>query len=359
MPDLPSRRINNKVKHNTYKLKDFIGKNEEFIKTAKTGAILVDYETVINNIDLLRKIIVLLDINQINCLDYESAIYLEEHLKEPVDLSLVDDYQTKDRSYIDTTKFTKHKFYIPLSYFMWGIKFNESCNIYCMRSSLNDNMFSSNGDTILYKDTLLKIKEIINSIQNQTLSDLDKYILVSNYIQSKVQYVESGLKSHADKVYIIDANPKDVTSEKVGSIETVINENYGLCMAIANTTTLLLNNPIFKLNVRSIYGDSHVWNIVTIDNKTYYIDNTWAITRNKNRVEEALKATSFSSDYLLFGLITANNIGHHNSICYSSNNLETADYNRKIIKERVKVLSKEHNFTNYPINLRFKSRIEK
>lgn len=358
MPDLPLRRINNIVKHNTYKLQDFIGKDDTFIKTSNTGTILVDYETVINNIDLLRKIIILLDINQINCLDYESTLFLEENLKESVELSLVDDYQNKDRSYIDTTKFTNHKLYIPLSYFMWGVKFKDSCHIHCLRDKEYDNMFSANGDNTIYKETLLKIKDIIESINTKTLTDLDKCILVSNYLQSKVQYIE-GIKSYADKIYLIEASHDEVTHEKVGSITTVINENYGLCMAIANTTTLLLNNPILNVNVRSIFGDSHVWNIVTIDNKTYYIDNTWAITRNKNRVEGALKATSFTDEYLLLGSITANTIGHHNSLCYAPNNLETTNYSRETIKEHTKVLSKKHNFINYPINLSFNSKIEK
>lgn len=274
MTELPLRKINSTPKHYNYKLKDYIGKSDEFIKNSFYNRILVDYESVINNLELLKHIIHILVITQINCIDYESALFLEENLEEPIELSLVDDYQNKDRSYIDTTKFTKHKFYIPLSYFMWGVKFNKSCNIHCLRYLNDDNMFSNNGDHLLYKDILLKIKEIINSINTKSLTDLDKCILVSNYLQSKVQFVESGLKSYADKVYIVDANLEDVTSKKVGSISTIINENYGLCMAIANTTTLLLNNPILNLNVRSVYGDSHVWNVIIIDGKQYYIDNT-------------------------------------------------------------------------------------
>ena len=48
-----------------------------------------------------------MNISQINCLDYESALFLESHLEEDVDLALVDDYENKDRSYIDTTKFVR------------------------------------------------------------------------------------------------------------------------------------------------------------------------------------------------------------------------------------------------------------
>ena len=359
-PSLPKRRpvsinVNN---HNTYKLEDFISKSDDFIKTSNTGTILVNYDCLINNLDLLRKIISILGISQINCLDYESAIFLEENLDDNIDLALVDDYQNKDRSYIDTTKFVRHNFFIPLSYFMWGIKFENSCNIRCLRLKDYDTMTSINGNNILYRDILEKLKKIIQSIDSEELSDLDKCILVSNYLQSKVQYVEDGLKSHADKVYIIEALEEEVTREKVGSIESVINENYGLCMSIANTTTLLLNNPIMNVNVRTLYGDSHAWNIITIDGKQYYIDNTWSITRNKNRVEEALKATNFSDEYLLFGTSTSSAIGHHNSKCYYTGKVEQDDYSRETIKEHIKVLSKKHSFTDYPKSLKFKSKVE-
>ena len=358
LPKMKNRNININ-KHNTYKLEDFIGKNDDFIQTSLSGTILVNYNVLNNNLDLLKKVISILNITQINCLDYESAVFLEENLENTIDLNLVDDYQNKDRSYIDTTKFIRHNFSIPLSYFMWGVKFKNSCNVRCLRYKEPVNMVSINGDEILYRSTLEKLKEIIQSITEEQLSDLDKCILVSNYLQSKVQYVADGLKSHADKVYIIEAHEEQVTIEKVSSIESVINENYGLCMAIANTTTLLLNNPIMNINIRSVYGSSHIWNIIIIDGKQYYLDNTWAITRNKNRVEEALKALGFSDDYLLFGTSTANAIGYHNSLCYHSKEVEKDDYSKEDIKEHVKILSKKYSFIDYSKKLRFKSKIEK
>jgi len=359
-PSLPKRPCNsiNIERHNTYKLEDFVGKSEDFIKTSNTGTILVSYDVLINNFELLKHIIQILKISQINCLDYKSAIFLEDNLENDVDLTLIDDYQNKDRSYIDTTQFKKHKFYIPLSYFMWNVKFENSCNICCLRWREPDTMASMNGDKILYKDTLIKIKQIIQNIKSEGLSDLDKCIIVSNYIQSKVQYVEDGLKSYADRVYVMEAEKEQVTLEKVSSIDTVINENYGLCMAIANTTILLLNNPIMNVNVRSLYGDSHVWNIVTIDEKQYYMDNTWAITRNENRVEQALKATSFTDEYLLFGISTSRNIGHHNSLCHYIGELEQEDYDKEDIKKHVKMLSKKYSFTDYSKTLKFKSEVE-
>lgn len=360
LPPLPSMpTMSKKISNTTYKLKDFIDKDEEYIKSSTTGSILVDYETVTNNFELLKKIISLCGIEQINCLDYESALYLERYLHEPIILSMVDDYQNIERSYIDTTSFTNHKFCIPLSYIMWNPIINDTCNVHCVRYTAGgtDTMTSMNGDKVLYKEDLIKVKEIINNINMSNLSDVDKCLLVSNYLQSKVQYVEGGLESHADKTYVIDAKLEEVTREKVGSVRTVLNENYGLCMAISNTTTLLLNNPVFNVNARSIFGSSHVWNVVTIDNKKYFIDNTWAITRNKNRIPGALKATSFSDEYMLFGTNTKEQIGYHNSACYLDGNLEKEDYSKNNLEERKKILSRTVSFTNYSQSLRFASKV--
>lgn len=113
------------IRHNTYKLEDFVDNSDDFIKSSKTGTILVSYNVLVNNFDLLKKIIKLLNISQIKCLDYESTLFLEKYLDKNINLSLVDDYQNKNRSYIDMTIFVRHNFFIPLSCFMWGVKFDD------------------------------------------------------------------------------------------------------------------------------------------------------------------------------------------------------------------------------------------
>lgn len=57
-PSLPKRK-NVGVdanKHKTYKLEDFVGKSDEFIKSSITGTILVSYDVVVSNLDLLKKL---------------------------------------------------------------------------------------------------------------------------------------------------------------------------------------------------------------------------------------------------------------------------------------------------------------
>ena len=67
----------NKKYHLTYKLEDFIGKDDEFISKSCTGTVLVDINTLVNNFSILKKLLILTKVNQINCLDYESALFLE------------------------------------------------------------------------------------------------------------------------------------------------------------------------------------------------------------------------------------------------------------------------------------------
>lgn len=45
----------------------------------------------------------------------------------------------------------------------------------------------------------------------------------------------------------------------------------------------------------------HTYFVQVIDGKQYVVDNTWGITRNSNKMGEALKAKSFSDEYLLIG----------------------------------------------------------
>lgn len=86
----------------------------------------------------------------------------------------------------------------------------------------------------------------------------------------------------------------------VSSVETVLFENYALCMAIANATSLLLNTPKFNVNIRRVLGSEHVWNVVTVKGMNYYIDNTKLITRNPHPIPNVLKVMKYDVEYLFF-----------------------------------------------------------
>ena len=165
---------------------------------------------------------------------------------------------------------------------------------------------------ISYDDYVSISRKIEELSKFNCKNEKEKVALISDYIQSHTQYID-GYESVSSKGTFITPDFPEYNDyrSKSGLVETVINDNNGVCMGIANASTLLLNNPQVDVEVESVYGCSHVWNKVLIDGKYYYFDNTWSITRNENMSEEGLIGLSFTRKYLLFGQKTANAIGHH------------------------------------------------
>ena len=276
--------------------------NEDIITNVWT--IYVRYNTLINNFDeFLRVIKALMDsgINVINVENYDCVKYINNNLKDRLDLTvnILDDYENKMRSYINFDEIDKIKFTVPINYLMWNINFNNI--LYLTSASYNYNALYANGNTSIYKDTLLKIKEIILYLKSLgKFSDLQIIILVSNYLQRNVEYIV-GNKFEDDKmIYKLNHYCKGIEKE-VGLIETVLFKHYGLCMGIANATTILLNNPEFNINARTILTNKHALNIVKYNGKYYYLDNTYGITRSPKEFMNAIKPITFNSKYLLFG----------------------------------------------------------
>lgn len=310
-------------------------------KRPSIGLIKKDYsysDIVINNIDInqinaivisiddlsasMDKLIDFLDRDkeiQLKFKDFESVKFIDKILKRRIinKTFLIDDSLRKDRGYIDLTILKNINLTIPLDYLMWGVKFNDSIETYCFfRNNTQSNYLnptSFNGNEKLSYDDYVSISRKIEELSKfNCKSDKEKVALISDYIQSQTQFIY-GYESESSKgTFITPDFPEFIEyRKKSGLVETVINDNNGVCMGIANTSTLLLNNPQIDVEVESVFGCSHVWNKVLIDGKYYYFDNTWSITRNENMSEEGLIALSFTKKYLLFGQKTANAIGHH------------------------------------------------
>ena len=73
------------------------------------------------------------------CLDYNSVIFLNSILKEKVSnlITLVDDGLRIPRDYIDLSKLENITVRIPLTYLMWGVKFNDEVKTYSSRSAIS------------------------------------------------------------------------------------------------------------------------------------------------------------------------------------------------------------------------------
>ena len=286
---------------------------------------------------------------QLKFKDFESAIFIDRILKNRINnkVFLLDDSLRRDRGYVDLTILNNLNLTIPLNYLMWGVKFNGSINTYCfLINNPQSNYFnptSINGNNNLsYKDYVSIVKKIDELSKINPISDKDKVALISDYIQSKTQYID-GYESVSSRGIFITPDFPDWNEyrKKSGLVETVINNNNGVCMGISNASTLLLNNPQMNMEVESVYGSSHAWNKVLIDGKYYYFDNTWSITRNENTCENGLIALSFSKKFLCFGQKTATAIGHHipqSVFIYdgiiSEDDVEGMDYQKQFVYQK-------------------------
>lgn len=304
--------------------------------------IVVDYETLTNHFDKFLRVIKILKeegTTVINCETYDCIKFINEHYKErfPMIINVLDDYQNKDRSDIKLSKLDKTIITIPIPHLMWGIDFDNL--IYLNSVTYNQNALFYNGNKEISLDDLKRIKDVIEALKDENLSDAQKLLVVSTYLQRNVQYVDNtpNLKINGVEYELDDPSlTKEILIPEVGLIETIINKHYGLCMGIANTTTVLLNNPEMNIDARTLVNENHAWNIIKIDGKYYYCDNTWAISRNPHLLPNAIMTTEFSSTYLLFGQRSMDHMKEHNLICSDNPNLKNISYTDYRLKRTIR-----------------------
>lgn len=364
MPELPKRKPRELLeKLDLIKLSQFIDKSDMIIKLNIHNYVYIDNLDVLReHFDIVKRMVAPGRIDTFYTDDVKCIEYVEEHLGEVtnVTLSLIDDFENKDRSYLDLRKFEKIKVEIPFSYVLWTphILDNQKISLYSRKDRLYS--YCSNSYENVSLDNLKRIRDIISGLSEKYkgLSDLEKTILISNYLQNRVQYVDEDNVSVGSKgMYITDSRGLPITYQLVGSPETVLLQDFGLCCGIGNATTLLLNNPEMNVNMRSVHNWGHIWNVVCLDGKYYFVDNTWNITRNKDQYPASLKAKSFSSDYLFFGTDTAKRIGHHIPDSYCPV-VEKEDMSRSVVNDTKEKLLRLDRFSDYnkPV---FKSRLKK
>ena len=349
---LPRRNRPKQVLPQIYKFSELLNQSEEVIKSNDAPALHIDdFDLLRENFTFFQQLVKSGKYKKIYSENYECLKYIDRTLEEPsnVVLSLIDDMENKDRSYINAREFTKTTLEIPITYLLWNpiLEEQQAISLHSLKGTLQP-MCTNNIESMSLED-LKRIKEITLKISNeyQGLSNLEKAILISNYIQKTVQYVaEKNISETSSGTYITDSNGLEVTTLMTSIPQTVLFDKFGKCCGIAHATTLLMCNPEMDVNVRSIYGSGHVWNIMEVDGQYYYIDNTWAITRNPDRYEESLKARSFTSEYILFGQSKADEIGHHVPETIHPE-IEQEDFPRELIDETQKRLVKVASFSNY------------
>ena len=302
-------------------LKDIIGLSDLEL-SYNVCTFYTDYETLVNNFDSFLRIIKIMmaeGFNTINVEDYRCVKFINDHLSEPLDIviNILDDYKVKNRNEIVQAEIDKVKFTIPLSYIMWGIDFDSL--MYVNLTSYHHNALNYNGNKSISLDTLKRIKDIISYLKSLgRFNNLQIIILVSNYLQRTTEYIAENVDKNGKYICKLDT-PIAGIEDEVGLVETVLFKKFGLCTGIANTTTLLLNNPTFNIDARTLFNNNHAFNIVKYNGKYYFLDNTWAITRSPREFPKAIKPVEFNPKYLLYGKKTFMHLVEQSYLCDNPN----------------------------------------
>lgn len=303
----------------------------------------------------------------INSNDFNVGIYISELLRD-VDATksfhLLDDFQNKDRSYIDYKKLARGTSLatIPNSYIQWGAKRKQLNLGFCkIENSAVIDRDSADMGKMASEQALEEIQRIIDVfLEIPNLTFVDKVVLVSNYLQQNVQFVEGKVSHAVDGKYICE----DYSFEKYGginSVDNVIFDHIGKCNCISRTMMLMLNNPKMNVNCRianwreGISGHAYC---SVMDNETgelYCIDPTWCISRNPNRFPETLKASQFSDEYLLIGQDKLSTMTHHNTINVLPKPFATTGIDREQIQQSVEKLKSYGIKFEYPRDIPLKS----
>ncbi len=302
------------IKQNVYNYIDIIF-NKLQSQITSCSIICLSQDMLFLNMQLLLDIIKKYRVT-IRCYDYASLIYLDKLLNRPIynHVILIDDGKMISREYIDITKLKNIRPIVPLVYLGWGLKFNDFIATYCFKEYLNFShrfvYVSFNGNDILSLTNMKKIYEKIEKLNfMQPKNDAEKIYLVSDYLQSQVSYYDS-----------------PATERISGLVETILNYKAGICVGIANLTTLLLNNAIMQVEVEGVCGNFHAWNKVGIGNSSYYVDNTWSITRGANSVNKCF-TKKFNDEFLLTGSTNPEQIPETTFI-YQERKLAQEDYSK-------------------------------
>lgn len=172
------------------------------------------------------------------------------------------------------------------------------------------NAFSSITSTYDNGRIDVKINKKYSSDEIKTISDeIDK--LIDGLDINNVKDVKEKIKIFHD--YIVNTNTYDSVREQTGTSEYnsdsaigTLFQGYSICSGYSDTLSIFLD----KINVENykIANESHVWNIIKLDNKWYNIDLTWDDPLT-NTGESVL-----SHDYFMIGTseLAEKNDGKHN-----------------------------------------------
>lgn len=277
------------------------------------------------------------------------------------EFNLLNDLEIKNRQGIDFSTLNYDEVTVPFDYLMHGIS-QEKINKYNLINFKRGNIVTVDfNQQKNYPELVEKINhitdEILEGLPVEKLNDIDKSVLVSNWIQKHIQFIEGKVSNVGNKKFICENLTENEDKE---DIMTVITKKYGVCNGIAKLSAALLNSPKMNCVCNIAYSPGHAYCTQNIDGELCIIDNTWCITRNPNHIDGSLKAGSFSDEYLLIGEDKVNEnentLFYHTRIGIYKGAISKKGIPRERIKqsvEKLKTLGVEFSYTEPPIFIQY------
>ncbi|HCC07306.1 MAG TPA: hypothetical protein DEP72_03985 [Clostridiales bacterium] len=204
-----------------------------------------------------------------------------------------------------------------------------------------------------------KVVEFCNSVSKLNgLNDIDKIMLVNNYLQENTQYYCGRITEANNKKYEVEC---DDGRADYSNPNSTIEKGYGNCNSISSAFRIICHK--LDVIVDKVDVGEHSYCIYDYNGKTYIIDPTWGCSRNENQVNGAPKATRFSDKYIMVALNDLKDTGHHTVKRLEMNDrtLATEQLDREIITSSVEKLKSQgmvFQYSEEPI-LKSKEIIEK
>ena len=221
---------------------------------------------------------------------------VSDHIFNPI--SLIDDGEMKDRSYIKKKDYFKlSRFGVPLSYTMWDPEFDSYLYTYFASKNNGEPCDLPYVDRVFWRRTLDQAQADLDNLDD--LGELNNVYEVSDYVQDNIQYVGDNEVRIGDYDYVFSDSATHKVVIDASRVGTVLDDRYGTCTGISAYTMLLLNNPKLKVNCRILYNGSHAWNFVYHGGNLYLSDN--ALNIISGDISDNLMSRSFNTRYVLFG----------------------------------------------------------
>ena len=168
-----------------------------------------------------------------------------------------------------------------------------------------DGGYSSSGlnaGTLLardYRTIIPYAKEIAWNIKLLGLPCLEQIIWIDNWMQQNIQYIKDRETTAGGQVFVCD----DISKQAI--VTDVFTYHRGVCEDISASIAAILY--FLDIPFEVVQGGGHAWLLVKVDQAYYLWDCTHNITRNPQKVHEALKAKAYSYAHTLMGQDTYEN----------------------------------------------------